>query len=315
MRLKLEYFILGLLVVAASLYLLLREKDRLRYKLPALEQIDTEAIDRIEVERKGERIELVKSADQWKILPEGHRADPQAAREMVTTIRDLSLTDLLSVSKAYDRYGLSEESRIRVTALGGQSVLRRFDIGSTARAYQHTYITLADDARIFHAKGNIRSTFDRSREELRDKLVLSFDASTIFEIEMEKNDESVRLIRAVVPLDTETTEQDAAKRDSTRILWKTPTAESWDTEKVERLLNQLSHLRCLRYLEEAADLTRSLFSIAITGDKKYRLAVFQKKDSTYPGLSSQSESPFLLSSYTVEEIAGILQNPEGGQVE
>ena len=294
MKIRLEYIILAVLVIAVSLYLLLRERDRMRYKLPTLETISSEDLSRIVIKRKAEGVELVRSGDIWEILPDGHRADAQKVRDILNTIQTLSIADLVSVSKTYDRYELDNESRIEVTAFQEDTVVRRFYIGSSARSSRHTYIIIPDDARVFHARGDFRSTFDRDREDLRDKLVLSFDSSIITEIEIKRDSGSLRLIR--------TAGVHNAQEDT---IWKTLTGEVWDNEKVDNLLKRLSNLRCTRYLGQEADPSQALARVVLKGAKTYRLDIFNKSGSEYPGVSSETDSAFLLSSYIVEEIINL----------
>lgn len=297
MKIKLEYIILGVLVIAVSLYLLLRERDRMRYKLPTLEPISSEEISRIEINRQTATVELVRSGDIWQILPDGHRADAQRVRDILNTIETLSITDLVSVSKVYDKFELGNDTRIGVTAFQEDTVVRRFYVGSSARTSQHTYITVPDDARVFHARGNLRSTFDRDREDLRDKLVLSFESSTITEIEIKKDSGSLRLIRTVGADNTQAETQ-----------WKTPTGEQWDNKKVDNLLKQLSNLRCTKYLTEKPDPSQTLASAVLIGNKTYRLDILNKSGSEYPGVSSEADSAFLLSSYIVEELLSLAES-------
>jgi len=294
MKIKFEYIILGVLVIAVSLYLLFRDRDRMRYKLPTLEPISSEDINRIEIKRHAATIELVRSGDVWEILPERHKADAQRARDILNTIQSFSITDLVSVSKSYDQFGLGNETRIEVTAFQEDTAVRRFYVGSSARTSQHTYITLPDDARVFHARGNLRGTFDRDHEDLRDKLILSFDSSIITEIEINKDGSSFRLIRTT-----------GAQKTQSETTWKTSTGDDWDNKSVDNLLKQLSNLRCTRYLVDKPDPSQTLVSVSLKGDKTYRLDIFGKSGSEYPGVSPQAESAFLLSSYIVEEILNI----------
>lgn len=294
MKIKFEYIILGVLVIAVSLYLLFRDRDRMHYKLPTLEPISSEEISRIDIKRQAATIELVRSGDVWEILPERHKADAQRARDILNTIQSFSITDLVSVSKSYDQFELGNETRIEVTAFQEDTVVRRFYVGSSARSSQHTYITLPDDVRVFHARGDLRSTFDRDRAELRDKLILSFDSSIIAEIEINKDSGSLGLTRAA-----------GAESAQSETIWKTSTGEKWDNKAVDNLLKQLSNLKCTRYLAENPDPSQSLVSVLLKGDKPFRLDIFDKSGSEYPGVSSQAESAFLLSSYIVEEILNV----------
>jgi hypothetical protein len=296
MKIRLEYIILGVLVIGASLYLILRERDRVRYKLPKLETVDSEDINRIEIKRKTENIELVRSGERWEILPDRYKADNRLLRDILNSIQNLTLADLVSVSKDYDRFELDDTSRIEVTAYEGEAAARRFSVGSSSRTSQHTYIAIPNDTRVFHARGDLRSTFDRDREELRDKMVLSFDSSMIEEIELNWGNGSHRLVRS-----------SGADTPPTEAIWESPTGATVDSKDVVNLIRQLSNLRCTRYLSKDWAPSQSLVDLHLRGDKSYRLEVFEKSESEYPGTSSEADSAFMLSSYVVEEILGLTE--------
>ncbi len=295
MKIRLEYIVLGLLVIGASLYLALRERDRVRYKLPKLEALNSEDINRIEIKKESGNIELVRSGESWQILPDSYRADKQRLRDILNSIQNLTLVDLVSVSKDYDRFELDEGSRIEVTAYRDEEVARRFFVGSSSRTSQHTYVAIPDDTRVFHAGGDLHSTFDRNREELRDKLVLSFDFSTIKEIRLDIGDESHRLERA-----------SGADTAATEAIWESPSGATVDSKKVVNLLRQLSNLRCTRYLSKEWTPSQKIVDLYLLGDKSHRLEIFEKSESEYPGISSEADSAFMLSSYLVDEILGLL---------
>ena len=71
MKIRNEYLILGVIIVALSLYLLLRSEGRSNYEMPRLDRIGPNQINRIEVIQKEKSVTLSKSGADWKILPQG----------------------------------------------------------------------------------------------------------------------------------------------------------------------------------------------------------------------------------------------------
>ena len=300
MKIRLEFIILGAVAIILSLYLVFGSRDRIRYKLPQLPKLSREDIKTITIEQHNRSITLTRSDGGWKILPEGFKADQDSVNRMLSTLTGLTLTDLVSVQKNYDRYDLGKDSLISVSVSNGTDTLRRLDIGKTAESSEHTFVKFENDDRVFFAMGNIHEPFTVDKEKLRDKLVLSFDQAEIQEMTLERGKETIRIIKATIPQNSEGQEQQSAK-----VVWKSEAGESWNAEKIDALLTTLSSLRCDSFIDGVTDLTRPVLSLSLKGTFEHRLTLFSKRDNDYPGLSSDSESTFLLSAYQVDKILDI----------
>ena len=75
MKIKKEYTILALLIIALSLYLLLRQSDRTQYDLPPLPPIPANTITRIDINGPERVLSLRKKDDQWLLEPQSYTAD------------------------------------------------------------------------------------------------------------------------------------------------------------------------------------------------------------------------------------------------
>ena len=95
MKIKKEYIILLVVIVALTAYLVSRNRDRNLYDLPQIESVDTKAITRIELTRAGAAILFDKEGSDWKIFPEKYLADPQKVKEMLAVMEGLTLTELI----------------------------------------------------------------------------------------------------------------------------------------------------------------------------------------------------------------------------
>ena len=77
------------------------------------------------------------------------------------------------------------------------------------------------------------------------------------------------------------------------------------------MLTTLSNLRCEKYLDDRKkeDLSDLIYTIQLTGMKRYSLSLFGKDDeksNSYPATSSENEHPFSLPSWQVNDI---MKNP------
>jgi hypothetical protein len=232
----------------------------------------------------------VRSGETWQIQPEGFRADRAAIEEMIKTVAELQLTELVSVTGNYSRYDLDEQSRIRVTAFKNDKVLRRFDLGKRSPTYNHTFIRIDGDDRVFQTPGNPGAVFGLSKDDLRDRLVLSFDPDTITEIRAEGPGWAVNLSRTP----EETSQNQGFSGEKKRFSWRAETGEEWEAGLIDELLNTLSDLDAFRYREQGDRDGKPVFTILLKGKKPYTLEVFARQDNLYPARSSESEYPFTL---------------------
>ncbi len=281
------YSFFGLAIVALALYLGFRRSDRIQYTLPDIPEIAIGDIDAIEIDSQSNgKVELRKRGGDWSIGPAGYKPDPKKIDKMLETITGLDLTDLVSTARYYERYELDEASRYTVVVSGKGNELFRFDVGKRAPTYNHTYVRVSGDDRVFQARGNLVDVFDDDDEALRDKLIFSIEPSSVTRIEATTLDASYNLYKSV---------QDE------KAVWTGDDEAVWDTEKVESLLRTLSNLTSQRYIDDE-DFGRPSFVLDVQGEESKQLFLFDKVDSGYRARSSQTPYPFILSTYQAERI-------------
>jgi len=271
MKIKKEYIALVVVITGLSLYLVLRSPDGARYELPEVPAIAKKDISKIEIAGFDNFILLNKADDKWHLGPEGYLANSDKVDNMLNIINELTMTALVSESKNYSRYGLDEDSKVTVKAWIGDKLVREFEVGKVATSYRHTFVRLAGDDRVYHAKGNFRNDFDQTAEALRDKTVLSFDQSVISEIQIMKGTEQLKkLLRIVSNLQCETYINDLKKED----------------------------------------LADPLYTVRCKGAQDYTLSIFAKREKeakNYPAVSSGSVYPFLLPEW---QVASLMKMPD-----
>ena len=297
-RLKITYSILCFIIIILSLYLTLRQRDRMQYVIPTLPSLQD--LDEVYIEQSGKSLQIVQFGASWQILPEGYPVDSTSMEGLLEVIVDLELTELVSVTGNYARYELDELTRIQVKALKGGKAVRAFDIGKRSPTYDHTYIQLAGDDRVFQTPGDIRGLFIRSKEDLRDKTVLSFNRGSIKKIEAQIGTDTVTLLR------TERTGNASPGYD-----WNSDEGDAWETQKVDNLLATLSDLNAYSFIDQIDPGSEPAFSLELSGDKIYTLVFFERQDNYYPARTSQSPNPFSLFYALSENIIGTFIK-EGG---
>ncbi|MBW2107258.1 MAG: DUF4340 domain-containing protein [Deltaproteobacteria bacterium] len=310
-RFKKEYLVLLVVIIALSLYLTFRNRDRTHYRLPSLAALDQKKISKIEMTHAGDTIILKKQDDRWHIMPQGYPANDDAVNNMLDAIEDMVLTALVSSSKSYERYDLDADKKISVKVWAGDKLAREFDVGKAAPSFRHTFVKIAHDAKVYHARGNFRSRFDQTVEKLRDKTVLSFNRDDIHEVRITKGKTTLLLAKKEAPAEVKPDQEaDSEKASSTKTElagWQTPEGKEADETKLKTWLGTLSHLRCDMYLDDLKkdNLKDPIYSVQLKGIEPYTLSIFDKKDKTareYPAVSSANDYPFLLRQWQVDNI-------------
>ncbi len=315
MKVKKEYSILVAIIVALVLYLALREQEKTHYRLPKLPRVAGTEISKIEISKPEGSIILSKRDNSWYIDPKGYSAESQKIKDMLVTIEKLTLTALVSESKTYSRYHLGNDKKIRVRAWAGNKLRREFEVGKAAPSLRHTFVKIAGDDRVYHARDNFRGKFDQTMEDLWDRTVFSFERSEIEGIHISKGEQSILFSRKQIPVEVSAGQKPDAESPSSpkpEILWQSAGGKKADKSTINRLLTTLSNLRCEKYLEgrNKDDFKDPIYSLKLKGAEEYTLAIFAKTNKeakNYPATSSQSDFPFLLSDGQAE---GIMKNPD-----
>lgn len=316
MKLKKEVIVLAVVIVGLTIYLLTRRTDRTVYRLPQLPAVSAHSITRIDIVGPEGRIDLSKTDDGWTIGERKYPADRAKISRMLDAIAELSLTAMISESKDYARYDLTDANKIAVKAWAGATPERDFDIGKVGPSYQHTFVKLAGDEKVYQARNNFRTTFETGVEDLRDKSVLSFAAGDIQEIRLTSGKHAMTLVRQEVPpagergemekSDTGTQAQ-ASSPPKADTVWRTTDDRPADAAKVDELLAAASQLACEKYISDrlTADFKDPIYTLELEGQKGHRLSIFARSDeadTSYPAVSSDSPYAFFLAEWKANQL-------------
>lgn len=315
MKIKKEYIILAVIIVALLLYLSQRSTDRTLYQLPEMPEISNSDLSKIELTKNTTLVVLSKEDGKWTIGLKKYPADELKIKNMLDVIGKLSLTALVSQSKSYNRYHLDEDNKIKVKAFDKDKLRREFDIGKAAASFRHTFVKISGDERVFHARGSFRGNFDKTVEDLRDKTVLSFKINEIREIHISKGKHKMVFNLTQPPKEVKQTEKSntaSPKTEPIKMLWQTTAGKNASSTKINRLLTTLSDLSCEEYIsgQDKDEWKDPIFTLILKGSKEYKLSIFEKlnKDKKdYPAISSENSYVFNLSSAEAENI---MEDPE-----
>ena len=311
MKVKKEYLILALVIVALSAYLYMRKEDRSLYELPVLPEVAKNKVSKIEISHGDTRIVLNKKDENWYIAPPDYLADKALVDAMLAEIESLKVTTLVSESKDYQRYDLGDDKKITVKAWSSDTLLRDFAVGKSAQSFRHTFVKLADDDGVYHASNDFRNTFDKTEDDLRDKSVLSFKAAEITDFQVTTEKAAVDFTHKALAED-ETPAQGDQPAEPAKKVWQRADGKIGDDQQISRLLAALSNLRCDTFVNDRKkeDFSNPVYTIELKGIQNHRLSVFAKlnsDDKTYPAVSSGSDYAFLISENMADRI---MKSPE-----
>jgi hypothetical protein len=310
MKVKKEYIILALVIIALAAYLVTRTSDRTQYQMPDVPQVAAKEISKLQITRDKAIIVVNKKDDKWYIAPEEFPADGNKIKDILNAIENLTLTALVSESKNYNLYDLDEDKKINVKAWQADNLRRDVDLGKTASSFRHTFVKPAGDERVFHARGNFRNNFDLTVDDLRDKQVLVLNPADIMQFEVIKDQQSLILNKAQAPVVVEGTQakkQTEAAPQANKVEWQAADGRPVDEAVVQQILDTVSNLRCEKFINDRGKdgFTSPLFTLRVKGPQDYSLSIFAKaaeKDTDYPAVSSGSNYAFLLSGSQVDKI-------------
>lgn len=297
MNVKKEYLLLALLIASSMAYLIFKHTDRIHYTLPVLKVIKADDITRMEVRRAGHTTLLTKKDKSWYISPGNWRADQTKVSEMSDKLSGLTITDLVSESKSYERYQLDDKNKVMLKAFSGNEIRRELAIGKTAPTNSHTYIRLPGDSKVYLASGDLPRLFLAPVADLRDMLVFAITPSDIIHIEIEQAGNTTTLTRKALLADKSL--KDATKPGVTLYTWKNEKGIIVDKAEIDSFLAGLNKIYCDKYLDDVMkdSLKTPAITIKIKGAKEYSLSLFDKTGEIIPALSSESESPFVFPGY------------------
>ena len=315
MKIKKEYIILVVIIAALLLYLSQRSTDRTLYQLPDVPEISNSDITKIDIIKNSTPIVLSKETDRWTIGPKKYPADTLKVKNMLDVMEKLTLTALVSESKSYNRYNLDNDNKITVKAFGKDKLKLEFDIGKAASSFRHTFVKIAGDERVFHARGSFRGKFDKTVDDLRDKAVLAFKIDEIREIHISKGNKKMLFSLIQSPeeaKDSEKSDASSPKNEALKIIWQNASGKKGNNSKINRLLTTLSDLSCEKYIsgQSKDEFTDPVYTLLLKGSKEYKLSIFEKLDKDnedYPAISSENSYPFILSG---SQVKSIMEDPD-----
>ena len=311
---KKEYLILIALILLFSAYLFLHKENKDHYTLPEINKIDTSQLTGLVLEKKEGPLLFTRKDKQWVLTDKAYPADQASVDGMLDALKTLKLSALVSEKQDLKRYELDDEHRILIKALKGEDPVFEFTLGKTAPTQNHTFVMLKEDKNIYHAGGNLKSHFDKTVEDFRDKKVLEFKEASLKRILLEKDGKS----KTLVPREEKKEEKE--DKEKTAVAWTPEDGTPIDHQAVSALLSTLSFLKCQQYPDSPAkaelEKNKPFCKIILENETRLELMLFKgdQEEQVY-GISSMNGYAFELSRFSGKEIFSNIDKLMGIQKE
>jgi hypothetical protein len=299
MKGKKELAILFFVMAALLFYISNRKDEKTHYQLPEVIKISPDEISEVVIRKNETETRVIRREDAWFVGARQYTADPEKVNSILKTISGMNLTALASETGNYAVYDLDEKSRIQVDVYQGEVLTRRITVGKPVSSLRHTFVLLDDDRRVFHAEGNLRTDFNRTAADLRDRNILTIHEE-IAEVTLKNETDEMKIMR--VPVNYPSDGEEVA--DGSVAEWFTDDNRKVKKEEIEEIINTVSVFQCDDFIEDRGneDFPSPLFVVSLRGEKTYSISLFQKEENQYPAISSESQYPCLISEWKADRV-------------
>jgi len=145
---------------------------------PKILSIPQDQIKEVRIKKTGADTTVLRKGDdgKWQLIePQPLRADQDAANSLVSTLSNLN-ADKLVEDKAADlsAYGLNSPI-LDITVLKKDGKTQDFDLGDDTPTNSGAYAKLAGDAHVYTVASFVKTSLEKTPNDLRDKRLLTFD--------------------------------------------------------------------------------------------------------------------------------------------
>jgi len=150
--------------------------------------IPEDQIKEVKLKKTGADLTVLDKGDdgKWQLsAPKPQRADQDTAKTLVSTLSTLN-ADKVIEDKATDlsAYGLNTPT-LDVTVLKKDGKSQDFLIGDEAPTGGGTYAKLANDPHVYTIAGYVKTSIDKTPNDLRDKRLLTFDQDKLTRVDLQ----------------------------------------------------------------------------------------------------------------------------------
>jgi len=262
MKNKIEIGVVSFLIVALLAYIIFRNDSNINYSLPKMEKISKDFVSKITYND----FEITKSNGEW-FLPSGYKAQEVSMDRLLAETENLKVIDMISESKNYSRFGLEEPDTLKIYK--NDQVLLELKVGNTSSTGNYTYVLIPGQTPVYSIRGNIKNTFNKTENDLRDKTVFTITKEKVTEIVITKGDKIINL---------------------------TP-------EQIEEISPTIASIAASNFNNLSKD--GVLITMEVKGATNKTFTIYNKVGEEYPGESSDVDFSFTVPSWIVSKLEAL----------
>lgn len=154
-------------------------------------------IQEIEIQKQGsDTIDLERSAGKWQITsPHELSADQDAVSSLLANFSSLNADHVIEERPAsVEQYGLAQPS-MKLTLVDKNKQKHELLVGDMTPAGSAAYIQLRGDGRVLTIASYVKSGFDKSLNDLRDKRLMNFETDKVSRVELTAKKQTIEFGR------------------------------------------------------------------------------------------------------------------------
>jgi hypothetical protein len=322
---KKEYLILLIIIVVLTAYLLKKDRNKTETALPELKRIDKTTIKKIIVKGPNGQFTIVVNKQKWSLLPETYPVIEGKVSKMVELLANTDISDLMSKAGKYDRYGLGEKTGTLVIAKGDKKDLRNIIIGHNSESGNRTFVKLKDDNNIYQARGDYKSSFNVSKQDIINKNIFTFNSSDIVELLIDVNGKKEHFVK--VNKTNKVNESKVSKKNKNKktiadsktdkeMIWVSKTDnKNVNGKAVDEYISKNANIRCESYIgkKNSDDISYMKIVFIDKTKKKYELNISKnlsddKSEGRVEMFSSKSNFKFYMTKDDIKKLRVDIDN-------
>ncbi len=245
-------------------------------------QVDSAAVDKIELKTPAALITLVKHGAEWFIdQPISYRADQANVGQMIHQIKMLEVKNTISSKPEKHELFQVDSTGTLVKVYEHGTEKSAFILGKMAPSYTEMYARKANSNDVLLVEGAYAYAFSRSPKEWRDKTILSVPKENIKDVKYQYGDTTFTI----------------AFRDS---LWTIGREKAKQTA-VDGLLSSLSNVQADDFIDSSMSPAPKVTTVITYGGAQLRYS-FNKAKGKYVVQSSDSPQWFIQEQWKANQI-------------
>jgi len=285
-KILIELAILAAVALVSLIYIGVRDRGEINYKLPDFPAVSAEDMTRIDITYPdGSSIGMGKKGNSWE-LTDGYPADENTLSTILNALEEFTPVDLVSESGNPGRYELDEGNRYRVRAYRGDDLLREVFLGKTSASGSYNYVLFPGSDKIYTLRGALVKTLDKPKDNFRSKKAMTVNRN------------------AVVALELKTAEGLKVLTKGGDDQWVNQDGIIWDNAKVQDIIGRAATLQAVGFPSTTPINGSEVATLTIRGDKVQTLTLYPPTQEGYIAISSDYPHPVLITEYagnTIQE--------------